>query len=261
MKEKTREPFNPNKPNINEQRKCHKCGGIGQFDNNFLNKEKINENLEREDHNDKEVEFESEKATEKSENSESDEINIINAQMNNVDLTYEVLDLNSNLPQVGTSETSLTKIQDAKLHRSKPVEGMGYTAGKSSICIVMVESPEAKLNLDTGTYCTCVGKSYLQTIKSDWEEKHITIQGVEFSNVSEGMKPLGIIDLKLIFTHPSQCIRVKVEFVLMHNCTLNHLILGNDYFSICVIHISNQKDRYFTIRANKGQRFGSLNNK
>ncbi|MBW0584397.1 hypothetical protein O181_124112 [Austropuccinia psidii MF-1] len=75
------------------------------------------------------------------------------------------------------------------------------------------------------------------------------------------MKPLGIIDLTLIFPHPSQCVRIKVEFVVMDNCTSNHFILGNDYLSIYGIDISNQKDRYFTIGENKRQNFGFLNNK
>ncbi|MBW0529626.1 hypothetical protein O181_069341 [Austropuccinia psidii MF-1] len=75
------------------------------------------------------------------------------------------------------------------------------------------------------------------------------------------MKPLGIIDLTLIFPHPSQCVRIKVEFVVMDNCTSNNFILGNDYLSAYGIDISNQKDRYFTIGENKRQRFGFLNNK
>ncbi|MBW0569578.1 hypothetical protein O181_109293, partial [Austropuccinia psidii MF-1] len=94
--------------------------------------------------------------TEESETSESDEINRINAQIKNIDLTDEVLDVNSILPQVGTSDTSLKNIQDAKLYRNKPAKGMGYTAGKSSISIGMVENQEAKVNLDTGAYCNCV---------------------------------------------------------------------------------------------------------
>ncbi|MBW0567709.1 hypothetical protein O181_107424 [Austropuccinia psidii MF-1] len=75
------------------------------------------------------------------------------------------------------------------------------------------------------------------------------------------MKPLGIIDLTLIFPHHSNCVRIKVEFVLMDNCTSNHFILGNDYLSIYGIDISNKKDRYFTIGDNKRQKFGFLNNK
>ncbi|MBW0531899.1 hypothetical protein O181_071614 [Austropuccinia psidii MF-1] len=205
-KDEQREPFKSNTPNSNEQRKCHNCG----------------------DNNDKEEESNSQKDTEESEASESDKINIINAQINNIDLIYEVLDVNSSLPQVGKSDTSLEKIQDAKLYRTKPAKQMGYTAGKSSIRIVMVENQEAKVNLDTGAYSTCVPKSYLKSIVPNWEEKLIPIQGVKFSSASERMKPLGIINLTLIFPHPSQFIRVKVEFVVMNNCTSNPFILGND---------------------------------
>ncbi|MBW0500759.1 hypothetical protein O181_040474 [Austropuccinia psidii MF-1] len=74
------------------------------------------------------------------------------------------------------------------------------------------------------------------------------------------MKPPGIIDLTLLFPNPSQFIRLKVELVLMENCTSNHFMLGNDYLSIYGIDISNQKDRYFTIGDNKRQKFGFFNN-
>ncbi|MBW0555588.1 hypothetical protein O181_095303 [Austropuccinia psidii MF-1] len=260
-KDKSKEAFKPNISHNNEQNKCHKCRGIGHLANNCLKKEEINEIVETEDHNEKEEESDSEKDTEESETSESDEINIINAQIKNMDIIYEVLGVNSNLPQVGTSETNLTNVQDYKLYRTKPAKGMEYTAGKSSISIFMVSNQEAKVNLDTGAYCTCVGKIYLKTIVPDWQEKLIPIQGVKFSSASESMKPLGIIDLTLIFLHPSQCARVKVELVVMDNCTSNHFILGNDYFSIYDIEISNQKDRYFTIGDNKRQKFSFLSNK
>ncbi|MBW0517858.1 hypothetical protein O181_057573 [Austropuccinia psidii MF-1] len=202
-KDNPREDFKPNTCNINEQIKFHKCGGVGHLANNCLKKAKINEIVETEDHNDKEEESDSEKDTEGSETAESDEIHIINAQINNIDLIYEVLDVNSNLPQVGTSDKSLTNIQDAKLYKTKPAKGMGYTAGKSSISIFMGGNQEAKVSLDTGSYCTCVVKSYLKTIVSYWEENLIPIQGVKFISASETMNALGIIDLTLIFSHPS----------------------------------------------------------
>ncbi|MBW0583501.1 hypothetical protein O181_123216 [Austropuccinia psidii MF-1] len=151
-KDKSKEAFKPNTSSNNEQRKCHKCGGIGQLANTCLKKAKINQIVETESHNDKEEESDSEKETEDSETSESDEINISNAQVNNIDIIYEVLDVNSNLPQVGTSDTNLTNVQDAKMYRTKPARGMGYTAGKLSISIVMIENQQAKVNLDTGAY-------------------------------------------------------------------------------------------------------------
>ncbi|MBW0556321.1 hypothetical protein O181_096036 [Austropuccinia psidii MF-1] len=52
-KDKPRETLKPNTSNSNEQRKCHKCGGIGHLANNCLKKAKINEIVETEDHNDK----------------------------------------------------------------------------------------------------------------------------------------------------------------------------------------------------------------
>ncbi|MBW0586934.1 hypothetical protein O181_126649 [Austropuccinia psidii MF-1] len=123
--------------------------------------------VEKENHNYKEEESDSEKYTEDSETSESDEINIINAKINNIDLIYELLDFNANLPQVETSDTSLTNIQDAKLYRTKSAKVMGYIAAKSSISIFMVANQEAKVNLDMGEYITCAGKSYLESIVPD----------------------------------------------------------------------------------------------
>ncbi|MBW0553033.1 hypothetical protein O181_092748 [Austropuccinia psidii MF-1] len=66
-KYKPRETLKPNTFNNNEQRKCHKCGGIGHLANNCLKKAKINEIVETEDHNEKEEESDSEKDTKESE--------------------------------------------------------------------------------------------------------------------------------------------------------------------------------------------------
>ncbi|MBW0460714.1 hypothetical protein O181_000429 [Austropuccinia psidii MF-1] len=129
-KDKPRKTFKPNTTNSNEKINCHKCGDIGHLANNCLKNAKINEIVEKEDHNDKEEESDSEKDTEESQTCESDEINVLNAQIDNIDLIYEVLFVNSNLPQVGTSDTSWINIQDAKFYRKKPGKGMGYTAGK-----------------------------------------------------------------------------------------------------------------------------------
>ncbi|MBW0546550.1 hypothetical protein O181_086265 [Austropuccinia psidii MF-1] len=51
--DKPRETLNSNTSNNKEQRKCHKCGGIGHLANNCLKKAKIKEIVETKDHNDK----------------------------------------------------------------------------------------------------------------------------------------------------------------------------------------------------------------
>ncbi|MBW0461509.1 hypothetical protein O181_001224 [Austropuccinia psidii MF-1] len=116
--------------NTNDKRKFHKSGGFGKLANNCLKNSNKNAIVETEDHNDKEEESDFEEDTEEAQTSESDEISIINAQINNTELFYEVLDANSNFLHIGTSDTCITNIQNAKLHRTEPEKGMGYTAGE-----------------------------------------------------------------------------------------------------------------------------------
>ncbi|MBW0510976.1 hypothetical protein O181_050691 [Austropuccinia psidii MF-1] len=68
------------------------------------------------------------------------------------------------------------------------------------------------------------------------------------------MLPLGIFEAAMIFPHPTGSIRLKVEFVVMYNCTPQHFILGNDYLNIYGSDINNHKDSYFTIGENKRQK-------
>ncbi|MBW0499893.1 hypothetical protein O181_039608 [Austropuccinia psidii MF-1] len=69
------------------------------------------------------------------------------------------------------------------------------------------------------------------------------------------MHPLGIFEAAMIFPYPEGSIRLKVEFVVMNDCTSQHFILGNDYLNIYGSEINNHEDRYLTIRENKRQEF------
>ncbi|MBW0460685.1 hypothetical protein O181_000400 [Austropuccinia psidii MF-1] len=141
-------------------------------------------------------------------------------------------------------------------------KGMGYTYGKLCIGLVILNNQEERVDLDTGEEFTCVGKNYYsQKLVPDWESQLIPIQEVKLSSASEIIKPLGIIELQLIFQHPSQCIRMKVESLSMENYTSSHLILGNDYLSSYGIDISSQKYRYFTIGDDKRKKIGFLINR
>ncbi|MBW0534111.1 hypothetical protein O181_073826 [Austropuccinia psidii MF-1] len=118
----------------------------------------MNEIVETEDHNYKDKASESKGENEESETCESDEINVAYEEMNKINSIYKVLDVNSNLLQVGRYETCLTKIQDSELHGTKPAKGTSYTAGTSSIRIVMINNQEERIILDTAACCTCVEK-------------------------------------------------------------------------------------------------------
>ncbi|MBW0555877.1 hypothetical protein O181_095592 [Austropuccinia psidii MF-1] len=149
----------------------------------------------------------------------------------------------------------LINVQDAKMQKTKPARGKGYTAGSSCINNIVINNREAKINLESGAFCTCVGKDYPEKIYTIWQDKLIPIEGIKFRSASQNMHPLGIFEAEIIFPHPTGSMRLKVEFVVLNNCTSQHFILGNDYFNIYGIDIKDHKDRYFTIGENKRQKF------
>ncbi|MBW0506885.1 hypothetical protein O181_046600 [Austropuccinia psidii MF-1] len=134
--------------------------------------------------------------------------------------------------------------------RTKPSRGKVYTDGSSCITNIVINNREAKIHLKLGAFCTCVGKDYLFRIYNNWQEQLIPIGGIKFSNASQYMHALGILEEEMIFTHPEGSIRLKVEFVVMNNCTSKNFIIGNKY-----LNINDHKDRYFIIGKNKRQTF------
>ncbi|MBW0463834.1 hypothetical protein O181_003549 [Austropuccinia psidii MF-1] len=118
---------------------------------------------------------------------------------------------------------------------------------------------EAKVNLDTGAFCPCIGKGYLQAILPGWKCHLLAIEGVRSSSASNNTYPLGILDTNLVFPHPAGSVRMKNEIVVMDDCTSQQIILGNDYLNIYGIDINNHKDRYLTIGENKRPKFSFSN--
>ncbi|MBW0550321.1 hypothetical protein O181_090036 [Austropuccinia psidii MF-1] len=140
-----------------------------------------------------------------------------------------------------------------------PARGKGYTAGASCITSILMNDIEVKVDLDTGAFCTFVGNNYLQAILPGWKSHLLPIEDVQLSSASNNMYPLGIFDTNPVFLNPAGSVRMKVEIVVMDNCTSQHIILGNNHLNINGIDINNHKDRYFTIGENKRQKFAFSN--
>ncbi|MBW0591835.1 hypothetical protein O181_131550 [Austropuccinia psidii MF-1] len=96
----------------------------------------------------------------------------------------------------------LIHVQDAEIQKAKPARGKGYTGGASCITNIVISNREAKLHLDSGAFCTCVGKYYLDRIYTNWKESLMPIEGIKFSSASQDMHPLGIFEEAIIFPHP-----------------------------------------------------------
>ncbi|MBW0580499.1 hypothetical protein O181_120214 [Austropuccinia psidii MF-1] len=153
----------------------------------------------------------------------------------NITVFFEATEVHTHSPQYSEDCYNLINIQDARMCKTKPARGKGYTAGASCVTSVLMNDIEAKVNLDTGAFCTCVGKDYLQVILPEWENHLLPIEGVRFSSASNNMYPLGMLDTNL------------------------HIIFGNDYLNIYGLDINNHKDRYFTIGENKRKKFAFSN--
>ncbi|MBW0537238.1 hypothetical protein O181_076953 [Austropuccinia psidii MF-1] len=120
---------------------------------------------------------------------------------------------------------------------------------------IVMNNIEAKIHLDSGAFCTCVGKDYLDKIYTNWQDMLMPIERIKSRSASQNMHPLGIFEASMIFPHPTASIRLKVEFVVINKCNSQHFILGNDYLNIYGIDINNHEDRYFIVGENKRQNF------
>ncbi|MBW0534043.1 hypothetical protein O181_073758 [Austropuccinia psidii MF-1] len=245
-----REERRPEKPVL----KCHKCGSTSHLASTCTKRTKINEVQVIE-----EVHFTEEKEESDQDSAISEDTTVEDYPIENITAFFEVTEVHTHLPQSSEDCHNLINIQDARMCKTKPARGNGYTAGASCIISVFMNDIEAKVNLDTGEFCTCVGKDYLQAILPEWRNHLSPIEGVQFSSSSNNMYPLDILDTNLVFPHLAGSIRVKTEIVVMDNCTSQHFIFGNDYLNIYGIDINNHKDRYFTIGENKRQKFAFSN--
>ncbi|MBW0526252.1 hypothetical protein O181_065967 [Austropuccinia psidii MF-1] len=208
--------------------KCHKCGITSNLANTCTKKTKINEVQVIE-----EVQCTEAKQEPDPDSAVSEDTPVEDYPIENITAFLEVTEVHSQLPQYSEDSHNLINIQDARMCKTNP----------------------ARVNLDTGEFCTCVGKDYLQAILPGWKSHLSPIEGVQFSSASNNMYPLGLLDTNLVFPHPAGSIRMNTEIVVIDNCTSQHIILGNDYLNIYGIDIMNHKDRYFTIGENKRKKF------
>ncbi|MBW0539156.1 hypothetical protein O181_078871 [Austropuccinia psidii MF-1] len=179
--------------------------------------------------------------------------------IDNITYFFEVTEVHTHLPQYSEDCSNLINIQDARMCNTEPARGKGYTEGESCITSILINDVDSKVDLDTGTFFTCIAKDFLQAIIPEWENHLLPIEGVKFSSASNNMYPLGIMDTNIEFLHPAGSVIMKTEIVVMDNCTYKHIILENYYFNIQSIDINNHKDRYFTIGENKRQKFAFPN--
>ncbi|MBW0544743.1 hypothetical protein O181_084458 [Austropuccinia psidii MF-1] len=206
----------PNKPHEKAPLKFHKCGSTSHLANTCPQKTRISE-IEIEKDDTKETNDVPVNESD-SEPSEEEELPY-ELSIENIHFSFEVTEVHTHLPQYSDECVDLIHVKDAKMHKAKPNRGKGYTAGSSCITNIVTNKREAKIHLDSGAFCTCVGKYYLDNIYTNWKYKLMPIEGIKFRSASQNMHQLGIFGAEMIFPHSAGSIRLKFEFVVMNNCT------------------------------------------
>ncbi|MBW0565538.1 hypothetical protein O181_105253 [Austropuccinia psidii MF-1] len=174
--------------------KCCKCGSTSHLANNSIKKTKINEAQIIE-----EFQCTEEKEESDQDSAVSEETLVEDYSIESITAFFEVTEFHTHLPQYNEDCYNLINIQDARMCKTIPARGKEYTAGASCITSVLINDVEAKVNLDTGAFCTCICRDYLQVILPQCKNYLLPIKGVQFSSSSNNMYPLGILDITLYF--------------------------------------------------------------
>ncbi|MBW0476817.1 hypothetical protein O181_016532 [Austropuccinia psidii MF-1] len=136
----SREDKRPERPVL----KHHKCGSTSHLANTCAKKTKINE---------VQIIEEAQCTGEKEESDQayavSEETPVEYHSIENISAFFQVTEVHTHLPQYSEDCYNLINIQDAKICKTKPSRGKGYTYGASCITSVLINDVEAKVNLDT----------------------------------------------------------------------------------------------------------------
>ncbi|MBW0533418.1 hypothetical protein O181_073133 [Austropuccinia psidii MF-1] len=219
----SKEDKRPGRPVFN----CHKCGSKLHLANTLTKKTKVKEAKVIE-----EVQCTEDKEESDQDSGVSEETPVEDYYSENITAFFEVTEVHTHYPKYSEDCYSFINIQYSRICNTKPARGKGYTAGASCITSILINDVEAKVNLDTGEICTCIGKDYLQVMLPEWRNHLLPIEG---------------------------SMRMKTEIVVMDNCKSQHIIIGNDFLNIYGIDINKNKEGYFTISENKRKNF-SLSN-
>ncbi|MBW0586072.1 hypothetical protein O181_125787 [Austropuccinia psidii MF-1] len=140
-----REDKRPERPVLN----CHKCGSTSYLANTCTRKTKINEVQVIEG-----IQCTGEKEESNQDSAVSEDIPAEDYPIENITEFFEVTEVHTHLPQYSENCCNMINIQDARMCKTRPARGKVYTAGASCITSVLMSDIEAKVNLDTGEFCT-----------------------------------------------------------------------------------------------------------
>ncbi|MBW0574426.1 hypothetical protein O181_114141 [Austropuccinia psidii MF-1] len=140
----------PNKPQDRLPLKCHKCGSTSHLANTCPKKTRINEiNVEKVEDTKETTDVSLHESD--SEPSEEEEVPE-ELSIEKINVSFEVTEVHTHLPQYSDECMDLIHVQDAKMQKPKPARGKGYTAVSSCITNIVINNTESKIHLYSGAF-------------------------------------------------------------------------------------------------------------
>ncbi|KAG0142188.1 hypothetical protein CROQUDRAFT_50645 [Cronartium quercuum f. sp. fusiforme G11] len=171
-------------------------------------------------------------------------------------LTVAQLQAEAEIPQNCSTENYSNHVSDARQLKTRPAPGKAHMVGEHTMTQVIIMAMFCKLVLDSGAACSIVGMKFLETIVPDWRDKLLPCSHMTFLACASALKPLGIIELPVIFPQMQGSVRMRPEFVVMENAMPQFFILGGEFLSLYGIDIYHSRESYFTIgNDNKKKKF------
>ncbi|MBW0514234.1 hypothetical protein O181_053949 [Austropuccinia psidii MF-1] len=126
-------------------RKCHICQSTTHLANSCPRKGKINEvDIKKEPDAEKDDVIKANLDNKSSIFSESSN------DIENINVTFDIMESYSHLPQLRNGQSDLSKAQYSQLMKTKPNKGKGFTSGNSCITEVLINDETTKMLLDPG---------------------------------------------------------------------------------------------------------------
>ncbi|MBW0492766.1 hypothetical protein O181_032481 [Austropuccinia psidii MF-1] len=157
----SREDKRPERPVL----KCNKCGSTSHLTKTCTKKTKINEVGVI-----KEVQCTEEGEVSDLDYAVSEDIPVEDYPIENFTAFFEATEVHTHFPQYSQDCHNMINIQDARMCKFKPARGKGYTSEASCITSILINDIEARVNLHTGEFFTCVGKYHHQAILCGWKD-------------------------------------------------------------------------------------------
>ncbi|MBW0507101.1 hypothetical protein O181_046816 [Austropuccinia psidii MF-1] len=163
--------------------------------------------------------------------------------------------LEEGMPQYTATENFFKYTQDAQTFLVTPTKEMAYIQGTATEITVCIDNHQHPLIIDSGSDCSIVAKTYLNSHFPNWENQLLPTKAKKFKSSSGKMTSIGTTIKEISIPYRKGNIRLNIEYVVLYDAHIQGFLLGTENQRMYGIDICNSKNRHITIGKNKEKKF------